>query len=370
MNRLYFTVTNDLSYDQRMIRICHSLAEAGYRVTLVGRKLKKSIPLTKRKFEQKRLVCFFNKGKLFYLEYNIRLFVYLLCKKMDGICAIDLDTILPCLLVSKIKNTKRIYDAHELFCEMKEVVSRPGIYKAWKWLERKTVPRFSYGYTVNETIAQVFHKDYARHYEVIRNMPLLNPAAIHANREKFILYQGAVNEGRSFETLLPAMRKVPARLVICGDGNFMEQTKALILKYKLEDKVIVKGMLPPEALVSINQKAYIGITLFEKNGDSNYYSLANRFFDYIHAGIPQLCVDYPEYRKINDEYDIAFLVPNVQEETIAAALNELIQDDEYWNRLHQNCIKAAQHLNWQQEEIKLKQFYKNIFGESFTYHQP
>jgi hypothetical protein len=34
---------------------------------------------------------------------------------MDGICAIDLDTITPCLAISKLKNIPRIYDAHEFF---------------------------------------------------------------------------------------------------------------------------------------------------------------------------------------------------------------------------------------------------------------
>src|SRR5271154_4051954 len=116
MHRIYFTVTNDLSYDQRMSRICNSLANAGYLVTLVGRKLPDSIPLAQKKYQQKRLHCFFNKGKLFYAEYNLRLFFYLFFKKMDAICCIDLDTILPALFISSIKNVKRVYDAHELFC--------------------------------------------------------------------------------------------------------------------------------------------------------------------------------------------------------------------------------------------------------------
>ena len=78
---IYFTVTNDLSYDQRMQKICGSLAQAGYKTTLVGRKLKSSQPLTQRAFQQKRISCIFNKGKLFYAEYNFRLFFYLLLKR-------------------------------------------------------------------------------------------------------------------------------------------------------------------------------------------------------------------------------------------------------------------------------------------------
>ena len=66
--RIIFTVINDLTYDQRMIRICTSLVRENYEVLLVGRKLKKSIPLQNQPFQQIRLNCFFEKGKFFYLE--------------------------------------------------------------------------------------------------------------------------------------------------------------------------------------------------------------------------------------------------------------------------------------------------------------
>ena len=85
--RIALTVTNDLSYDQRMQRICTSLVRAGYEVMLIGRLLKKSIPLQMQPFVQKRLYCFFNKGFLFYIEYNIRLFIFLLFVKYDAFYA-------------------------------------------------------------------------------------------------------------------------------------------------------------------------------------------------------------------------------------------------------------------------------------------
>jgi hypothetical protein len=103
LKRIIFTVTNDLTYDQRMKRICHTLATAGYDVTLVGRRLPSSVALTKEDYKQKRIRCRFHRGKWFYAEYNIRLFFYLLFRRMDAVCAIDLDTILPCLRVSQIK---------------------------------------------------------------------------------------------------------------------------------------------------------------------------------------------------------------------------------------------------------------------------
>ncbi len=364
MPHIICTVTNDLTYDQRMIRICSSLAQQGYAVTLVGRKLNHSSPIDSKPFAQKRLTCFSNKGFLFYAEYNLRLFIWLLFQKADCICAIDLDTILPCLFASKLKNTKRVYDAHELFCEMKEIVTRPSRYKIWKWIERYAVPQFKHGYTVCKPIADEFKQMYGVDYKFVRNVPFAKSYGLNVTGYEqpstFFLYQGAVNEGRSFETLIPAMKHVPVPLHIYGDGNFLQQTEQLIREQQLQNKVLLKGKRTPQELKTITAQAYAGITLFENNGRSNYLSLANRFFDYIQAGIPQLCVDYPAYRSINEEYEIAWLIADTSEEAIAAGLNLLLTDAVLYERLRTNCRRAAEALNWQQEEKILISFYKHI----------
>ncbi len=362
--KIFFTVTNDLNFDQRMIRICTSLSNAGYEVVLVGRKLNNSLPLSKKLFSQKRIYCFAKKGKLFYIEYNIRLFIYLLFFKMDCICAIDLDTIVPCFFISKIKKIKRIYDAHELFCEMKEISTRKNIYAFWKIIEKYTVPKFPLGYTVNKPIADEFEKMYHVRYEIIRNISLLRNIIPKLSTEKFILYQGAVNEGRCFEMLIPAMKQVNCKLIICGEGNFMNQAKQLVKENALDDKVIFRGKILPEELINITSQAYIGITLFDDEGMSNYYSLANRFFDYLHAGIPQLCNDYPVYKEINEAYPFALLTKDISSENIAGKLNQLLTDDILYKSLQENCIKAREIYNWQLEEKKLIEFYKNIFSKN------
>jgi glycosyltransferase involved in cell wall biosynthesis len=359
---IYFTVTTDLTYDQRMIRICTSLAQAGYKVVLVGRKTSKSVPLTTQPFIQKRLRCLFTKGFAFYAEYNLRLFFFLLFKKTDAVCAIDLDTILPCFYISKIKNVKRIYDAHELFCEMKEIVTRPRVYKWWKKIEKMTVPHFPLGYTVNEPIAAEFNKMYGSNYEVIRNIARYRSDGQLIPKERYILYQGAVNEGRSFETLIPAMKYIDMPMIICGKGNFYEQAVKLAEENGVSAKISFKGMIAPAELKSYTDKAFLGITLFENKGLSNYFSLANRFFDYLQSGVPQLCVDYPVYQEINNKYEVALLIKDLSPENIAQQINSLINDQNKWEQLHKNCIAAAKEYSWENEEKKLLAFYKNIFG--------
>ena len=108
-------------------------------------------------------------------------------------------------------------------------------------------------------------------------------------------------------------------------------------------------------------QAWAGVTLFENNGMNNYHSLGNRFFDYIHAGLPQLCVNYPAYKEINNKYNIAVLTSDLRPESLAERLNELLNNKNLYYQLQQNCLKAREAINWQQEEKKLLEFYKNIF---------
>src|SRR5581483_3840210 len=120
--RIICTVTNDLNYDQRMIRICTTLAEAGYDVTLVGFKRKTSKPLIERPFRQVRIPIIAERGKIMYADYWVKLFFFLMFRKADIFCAVDLDTILPVYHASLLRGKKRVYDAHELFTELQEVI--------------------------------------------------------------------------------------------------------------------------------------------------------------------------------------------------------------------------------------------------------
>ena len=361
MQRILLTVTNDLTYDQRMQRICTSLAKAGYAPVLIGRKLTNSIPLVEQSFGQKRLFCFFTKGLLFYSEYNIRLFFYLLFVKADAYCAIDLDTIMPCFLASFLRNKPRVYDAHELFTEQKEIVTRKAIHSFWLMIERIAVPRFANGYTVNLFIQDEFERRYGVHYQIVRNLPVLKPLnSVVKNAIPTIIYQGAVNEGRSFETLIPAMKEVDAVLLVCGVGNFLNQAKELVKTYALESKVEFKGAVAPKELAAITQQCQIGVMLFEDTGLNQYYSLANRFFDYMMAGIPQLCVNYPEYAAIIRDHPFAYLINDTSAATISEALNKILSNGVLYTSLQSNTMAARETLNWNEEEKKLITFWNQI----------
>jgi len=362
LKHLIFTVTNELNYDQRMIRICETLCNEGYKVSLIGVKFSNSPKLNDQKFNQQRIKCFLKKGFGFYAEYNVKLFLKLLFKKADLICAIDLDTIMPVYFAGKLKNKKLVYDAHEYFSQQKEIITRPKVYKVWRFIEKTFVPKFKNGYTVSYSISKAFDDLFKIKYEVIANatsIKTINKSL--SKKDKLIVYQGAVNEARGLEYLIPAMNNVDVKLHIYGDGNFMGQLKTIINNHCLKENVIIKGKVSPDELNRITSEYYIGLNLVENIGLNQYYSLANKFFDYMHAGIPQVTMNFPEYKRINDAFEVAVLIDDLKPDSISKAINELLMNDEKYAKLVQHCLEAKKVHNWENESKKLVQVYKDIF---------
>lgn len=363
MARLIFCVTNNLQYDQRMARICSTLSEAGHQILLVGRKMPGSGPLSPKPYRQHRLNLLFSEGKLFYAEYQVRMFFFLLGKKADALIAIDLDSIIPVYYAALLKGCKRAMDAHEYFTGQKEVVSRPAVYRFWKSIEKRFLPKFRTGTTVSSGIAALFREEYGLEYEVIRNLPLFKAyPAHHLTQPPQIIYRGAVNEARGLSQLAEAMKSIPAQLVVYGNGNFMVQFQNFLSANNLGEKVVIKGAVSPEDLDKETESAQIGVNLVENSGDNQYYSLANKFFDMIMHGVPQVTMDYPEYRMVNNQFEVAVLIPDCSPANIKQAIEQLMNNKELYNRLAQNCTEAAKVYNWDNEKVKLLSFYAQFLG--------
>jgi glycosyltransferase involved in cell wall biosynthesis len=363
MARILCTVTNDLSYDQRMIRICSTLAGAGYTVQLVGRRRPSSIPLKSRSFDQKRLACFFQSGKLFYLEYNLRLLLYLLAARADVLCAVDLDTLLPAYLVSRLRGLPLVYDAHEYFTEVPELAHRPGTKRIWEALAHVLLPRLKHAYTVGEELAAELSNRYGTSFEVIRNVPFRRSpdTAEPPLQPPVLLYQGALNRGRGLEEAILAMHELPdARLWLAGEGDLSEALRALARREGLAQRVRFLGYVQPEDLWKITPQATLGLNLLADQGLNYYYSLANKVFDYIQAGIPSLNPDFPEYRKLQATYGCLVLLPRLDPPALAGAVRALLKDMPAYRELRKACQQAAGELHWEKESEKLLSIYSRL----------
>ena len=357
---IILTVTSDIVSDQRMDRICSSLANNNYQVTIICRKTS-STELLPKPYKVIRMNNFFRSGKLFYIEHNIKLLFLLLFKRFDSVCAIDLDTLVPAFLIGSLKRKPIVYDAHEYFTEVIEVISRPKIQKLWKAIEAWIVPKLSYAYTVSQSIADLYKKEYGTHFELIRNIAVLEDDDIHTNKDCDLIYIGAVNAGRGLEEIIEAIKDTNVTLKVCGNGDVFDKIKKEVKNNNLEQQVQLLGFVPPHELKKITKTARIGILILEKQSLSYYYSLANKFFDYTHAELPQILIDFPEYRILNKEFEVAVLTPNTTTE-IKSAISKLLADDELYNRLKNNTKQAKRVWNWQNEEKTLLNFYSTIFA--------
>lgn len=362
--RIIVSVTSDLVSDNRVHKTCTTLVEMGFEVLLAGRKLPDSKPVTSRNYRTKRLKLLFRKGPLFYACFNFRLFCLLLFSKIDVLLANDLDTLPANFLVSKLKKRPLVYDSHEFFTEVPELVHRPRVKKIWEALERKMVPKLKHAYTVCDSIAKIYSVKYNVPFKVVRNVPVaadlvLNEEKHSNNAEKVILYQGAVNVGRGLEQAIQAMKYMQnARLVIAGDGDIRKQLQQFAENEGLRDKVQFLGRLSIEDLLKLTPQADLGLSIEEDLGLNYRYALPNKLFDYIQAHVPVLVTNLPEMAAIVKKYGIGEVTDSLDPVSLAGIFSEMLNDEirrQTWSR---NLNRVAGELTWENEKKVLQEIFQ------------
>jgi len=372
VKKVIVSVINDLSTDQRVHKVCSTLEKLGFEVMLVGRRQRKSIELAPRSYQTKRMFLLFEKGPFFYLEFQLRLFLYMLFHKADVLVANDLDTLLPNYLSSKLKGANLVYDSHELFCEVPELQSNPMKKNSWKRLERWIFPKLKNVFTVNDSIAKIYSEEYNVEVKVVRNMPLLSKQLEVANvskanlgipeNKKIIVLQGAgINIDRGAEEAVEAMQYVEdAILLIIGSGDVMEVLKQNVASLNLFEKVKFIGKVPFEKLLQYTRHADLGLTL-DKDTNINYkYSLPNKLFDYIHASVPVLASDLIEIKMIIGQYSLGSCISSHDPTHIAEKMNAILRDENTLQVWKKNTKIASEKLNWELEEKALIEVYSKF----------
>lgn len=335
----------------------------GFDILLIGRKFEKSLNLD-LPYKTVRFRLLFNKGFLFYAEYNLRLFFKILFLKKHILYANDLDTLLPNFLVSKLSSCKLIYDSHEYFTEVPELISRPKVRSFWLLIEKLIFPHLKNTLTVNYKIADLYEKSYGVSVTVIRNVPCLRtpqkltPLNISAKGRKIILYQGALNIGRGLELMIDAMALLQNHiLLIAGEGDIKEQLIKRVQEKQMTDRVLFLGKFAPEELINLTRQAALGLSLEEDLGLSYRYCLPNKVFDYIGAGIPVLVSDLPLLKELLSTYGVGECLTERSPENLASTIEKIISN----KRSYQSALSRARaELNWNNEKQKLIKFMNGL----------
>ncbi len=357
------TVTNDIATDNRVLKSASVLAELGFSVTIFGRLRKKSLTIHSLPFNCIRKKLLFNSGPLFYAEFNLRLFFYLLFHRVDLVYANDLDTLLPAVLVNKLKGTHLIYDTHEYFTGVPELENNAFAKRTWERIEKFAFPKLKTIITVNESIANLYSQKYGKPLFVVRNVPrYFVPAptqraflGLPMPPTKLLILQGSgINVDRGSEEMVEAMQFLQqVVLLIVGGGDVIPQLKKKVEALKLEEKVIFIERQPYDKLMQYTVSADLGISL-DKDTNINYrFSLPNKLFDYIQAGIPVYASDLPEIRKIVDSFSVGMISSSHQPKIIATEIQEMLNNEIMMNQFKMNGKQASNELCWEKEKETL-----------------
>ena len=373
--KIIVSVTNDLATDNRVDKVCTFLASAGFEVLLVGRRLSGSLPLEKRIYATRRIRLLFTQGPLFYAEYNLRLFLLLLFSKSDIFLANDLDTLLANYVASGIRKKILVFDSHEYFTGVPELVHRPRVQHIWKSIEKRIVPKIKYAYTVCDSIAGLYKSEYGTSFGVVRNIPYPHEKGVNIPEEKkiktnkkIILYQGAVNIARGLPQVISAMEYLDnALLVIVGTGDILEEIKKQASELKLADKVIFTGRVPAGEVIYYTTQADLGLSVEEDVGLNYRYALPNKLFDYIAAKVPVVVSNLPEMAKLVNHYQVGTIINSNEPHALAKQLEEALNNEQLRKTWKANLEKAAKELTWKNEEKVLKQIFTMI-AESSAKH--
>jgi glycosyltransferase involved in cell wall biosynthesis len=366
------TVTNDLFTDQRADKVCRYLVRNGVDVLLVGRELPESNELNPRTYATCRMKLKFTKGALFYAEYNFRLFFFLLFRKFDFLVSNDLDTLPACDMAAACKGKEVVYDSHECFTEVPELSDKPIVRKIWEVFEIMIFKNRKRRMTVNKSIADYYDKKYKSKFLIVSNLPEKTSIEKTKSREdlglpenkSILILQGAgINIQRGAEELCEAMRYLDdCFLVLIGSGDVFPQIKKTVSENEiLKNRIKIVDKLPYEEMMQFTLNADIGFSL-DKPVSLNYtFSLPNKIFDYIRAGLPMMVSDLPEIKKVVTEYTIGTVINEISPLHLSEEIKKMCSDKEKLNEYRTNCIKALNELNWERQEIVLDEVYKGLF---------
>jgi glycosyltransferase involved in cell wall biosynthesis len=363
MKKILVLVSNDLATDQRVYRICDSIQKSNFTVELWGRSRKNSMDLPLWAWKSRRFNLIFETGPLFYFSLTFTFFFRLLFSKFDIIYANDLDTLLPAYLVSKLRRKVLIYDTHEYFTGVPELVKRPRIRAIWKSIESYIFPKLKYVFTVNKSIADLYASEYKVEPLVMRNIPIAEEVQLISNRMELglpenkylIILQGnGINIDRGAEEAVEMMKHLDdCALIIVGSGDVIPILENTVNQEKLQDKVLFFSRRPYKELAQFTLNCDLGLSLDKPTNINYQLSLPNKLFDYIRAEIPVLASNLIEVSNVVNKFEVGEIALNCEPNYLALKVKKLKNNKPQQDIYKANCKKAKLQLTWENESKTL-----------------
>jgi glycosyltransferase involved in cell wall biosynthesis len=299
----------------------------------------------------------------------------------------DLDVMPATLSIARLRKKPIVYDSHEYFLGMAGMNQKPLRRSVWKFIEKRVFSKLRYAYTVSDSIRNVYRRDYQKKMQVVRNVPPLHsidPGLVEKEyqwirsiekqipeNKNLLLLQGAgLNESRGVEEMVYSMIFLDPsefHLLIIGGGDVIDKLEKIIEQNQLTKKITLIKKMPFSVLSQFTRKANLGISIDKPSVPNHKYSLPNKFFEYLHAGVPVLSSRLIEQERLIKQYDVGGFIEDHQPENIARKIMEIFADTDQLNRWKQNTCRARKELNWEIESKIVLEIFKQVERDSVNH---
>lgn len=221
--------------------------------------------------------------------------------------------------------------------------------------------------TVCEGIAELIDREYtlAAPTIVVRSAATYRELPFQPTGETVnVLYHGIVSQMRGLEQTISSVPhwRPEFTFQIRGPGpeDYLNALRALAAEHGVEDRV---QFLPPVAfddMVPEANKSDVGFFVQPDLSPQKRFTLPNKLFEYIMAGLAICVADLPEMARIVRTHDAGILVPGLEPKQIAAAINGL--DRDRIDAFKKNALEAARTLNWENESQAMIDNYNRIIA--------
>ena len=367
--------TKEIANDNRVINYTNALASHGHQVSLICPDSRKQTT-THYQFSTvyislfaQRLPSFFVFNLVKTLEFIFRSVFRAKKIKCEVIHANDLQGLVVASLIKRLahKDAAIVYDAHEYETEANGIKGfRKKIYQ---FLERKLIKEVSRVITVSDTIAN----EYVRLYGIEQPTVLLNvPKITRDPREKhnlfrekleirpdqrIFLYQGYLMPGRGVDILLNTFSKLDSDknvIVFMGKGKLKE----LIDDYREQGNIYFHHFVDPNEFLNYTSSADVGIAFIQDISLSDRYCLPNKLFEYISCGLPVICSNLPEMKKLVETNKVGVVANENTEKGFKNAVDLMNSKDLDFFKANTSATSAK--YSWLLQEEKLIQLYNRL----------
>ena len=374
-------VRNPYTHDSRVEKEARTLTDAGYRVTIVA-DAGAGLPERETRAEA-NVIRVSRRGPAIpgvrFALHQARLARVLRDLRPDVLHAHDSNALVPVALASRALRVPFVYDAHDLWLGRPRRERSP-IYFALNQLyytlvERLLVRRAAVTLTVSPPIAEHLARRYGlREVVLVPNYP--DPPGRTDARDirelpgaerltaatPIVLYVGGLMGGRGLEQLVDAMAHVEgAALVLLGDGVLAGPLQERAARAGVAERVHI---LPPVAstdVIDVAASANVGVSPIVPSCLNYRYSLPNKLFQYMAAGLPVVASDFPQVRDVVDGAACGMLVDTRRPSELARAINEILADPEAARAMGERGRRAVEErLNWETSAIALLDAYAGL----------